>query len=135
MVPVFVRELTGTQIMRACGLIALTLILSGGGAAAFTSEGREYDLSCNANGYVLRSQKQVSHSVERRGRTRTVTRRETLYLGRSCDAFHQLFRIGKWCWTERGFGADFIEKSYWFPDQNLVCPDDHPLNLRRDCRC
>ena len=121
--------------MRERGLIATILVLTCTTAAAYTSDGNEYDLTCNANGYVLRSQDRVSHSFERDGRTRTVTRRETLYLGRSCDAFHRTFRVGKWCWTERGFGAEFVEKSFWFPEQKLLCPGDHPLNEHRDCRC
>ena len=121
--------------MRKCALIALSLLLACGTAGAYTSEGHEYDLSCNENGYVLRSQDRVSRTTERGGVARTVTRRETLYLGRSCDAFHRLFGVGKWCWTDQGFGAEFIEQSIWFPEQQLLCPGNHPLNDRRDCRC
>jgi hypothetical protein len=82
-------------------------------------------MQCNVHGFVLRSR----GPVERLGRTE----RETVYFGRSCDAYHPRLGDGKWCWADGGFIADFSSASIGFPDQELVCPSDPGLG--RSCRC
>lgn len=89
----------------------------------YVSDNHSWSMSCNQSGYVLRSQYPVSRFHEA-GAGSTVTReKETLYLGRSCDASHTVLGDGKWCWANGGFFAEFDGYRMGFPRQELNCPN------------
>jgi len=99
----------------------------------YVSDHHSWSLSCNESGYVLTSQYPVTRFHEA-GANSSVTRdRETLYLGRSCDASNAALGTGKWCWANGGFAAEFETHRMGFPRQELICPGrsyEAP-----DCRC
>ncbi len=90
-------------------------------AHAYVSDGHEYKLSCNSDGYVLNSLHPVTRVIGSGAASRQVTGKETVYLGSSCDAFHELFGKGKWCWANGGFRATFPDHIFGFPRQELIC--------------
>lgn len=65
--------------------------------------------------------------------SRIISERETLYLGRSCDAYISPFGYGHWCWGNGGFVATFDEGEIGFPRQELWCETETEFGL--DCRC
>jgi hypothetical protein len=102
-------------------------------AEAYVSDGHEYTLQCNDDGYVLASRYPVTRTVGRGQEMRTASGMERLYLGRSCDAFHKLHGEGQWCRGNGGFVATFPEHRFGFPRQELVCEPErapHP-----GCEC
>ena len=104
-------------------------------ALAYTADGHEWTLACNANGYVLRSTAPVSRQIGA-GAGRTIVRgRETLTLGRSCDARHSVFGVGTWCWANGGFGADFRGSTIRFGGQELFCRRNEDRAYSGSCRC
>ncbi|MGX1498577.1 hypothetical protein ACSSV1_003628 [Labrenzia sp. MBR-25] len=99
----------------------------------YVSDNHSWSLSCNASGYVLRSQFPVARFHEA-GAGSTVSReKETLYLGRSCDASHTVLGEGKWCWANGGFMAEFNNAKMGFPRQELICPNSNDDFL--GCQC
>lgn len=99
-----------------------------------SSDGHRYKIECNRSGYVLQS----THPVSRFEEGGAISRvhdipREKIYLGKDCDAFHQVFGGGKWCWANGGFVADFPKISFGFPRQELSCPNNAPYSL--ECGC
>ena len=91
------------------------------GANAYVSDGHEYSSSCNPDGYVLTSLYPISRAVGQGAMTKYVKGIETIYLGRSCDAFHPLYGSGTWCWANGGFVAEFAEARFGFARQELSC--------------
>lgn len=118
-------------------LAALFVLIATGSAAQISGEGHFYETTCTASGYVLTS----SHPVARffgTGAATTITQtRETLYLGRSCDAARTGWSGGTWCWANGGFRVDFAEYGIGFPRQEVVCPAAGPQIdlLSLDCSC
>ncbi|MFQ6553184.1 hypothetical protein AAD018_012680 [Aestuariibius insulae] len=105
-------------------LTGLWLIVGTASAFGYTStEGREYGLNCNRNGYVLTPNQPVIPSG-------------TLYLGRSCDAFSDVLGEGEWVRGRAGFRIDFEDRAISFPQQALSCPQprsyDTSCQLTRD---
>lgn len=99
----------------------------------YVSSNHSWSISCNTSGYVLRSQYPVTRFHEA-GVNSSVTReKETLYLGRSCDASHTVLGDGKWCWANGGFSAEFDKMRMGFPRQELMCPT--PQDDFMGCRC
>jgi hypothetical protein len=112
------------------------MLLAGEASAQYIANHHEYDIACNENGYVLSSKYPVAHRFGKTGvETHWIVERDNLYLGKNCDAFHKHFRTGTWCWANGGFGAKFTDFEYWFPRQELYCPNDRPLNDSLDCAC
>ena len=93
-------------------------------ASAYTADGKEYDASCNADGYVLTSKYPVTRMIGTGVDTQAVPGIETIYFGKSCDAYHKLFGKGKWCWANGGFLAEFPDHTFGFGRQELSCPGD-----------
>ena len=91
-------------------------------ARAYLADGMEYDIACNADGYVLTSKYPVTRMVETPVDAEPVTGIEKIYFGKSCDAYHKLFGQGKWCWANGGFIAEFPDHSFGFGRQELTCP-------------
>lgn len=88
----------------------------------YVGDNHSWSLTCNASGYVLRSEYPVTRFFEA-GAASSVTReRETLYLGRSCDASSTTMGEGKWCWANGGFFAEFKLHRISFPRQEVICP-------------
>jgi hypothetical protein len=84
-----------------------------------SSDGHEFEESCNVHGFKLISK---SGGVV-----------ETLYLGANCDAFHKQYRTGKWCWANGGFLVEFGSVKFGFPRQELVCSSNDELGTK--CWC
>lgn len=89
----------------------------------YVSDNHSWSISCNNSGYVLRSQHPVSRFHEAGAGSSVTRERETLYLGRSCDASSSVLGAGKWCWANGGFLAEFDRHKMGFPRQELVCPN------------
>lgn len=74
-------------------------------ASAYVSNaGHEYELQCSRDGYELKSSYPVSRMVGIGADSRWVRERESIYLGRSCDAYLKTYGYGEWCWANGGFG-------------------------------
>ncbi|MEM9343826.1 MAG: hypothetical protein AAGA87_12345 [Pseudomonadota bacterium] len=105
------------------GIAALIALGLGTTADAYvSSEGHWYDLSCNASGYVLTSRAPVGRWFGEGAFTTVTEDRETIYLGRSCDAARTGWTGGTWCWANGGISLGFNEYGIGFPRQELVCP-------------
>lgn len=102
-------------------------------AAAYVADGHEYELRCATDGYQLKSRNPVSRMVGVGAGSRFVTERETLFLGRSCDAYLKAFGYGQWCWANGGFFATFGKTEIRFPRQELWCEPERDYDL--NCRC
>lgn len=111
-------------------IVALTI---GPSANAYVSGGHEYDLSCNANGFVLSSKRPVSRAIGSGADTRYVTENEKIFLGKECDAYHKLYGYGRWCWGNGGFNAEIGRSTFGFPRQELYCPKDDDLGNQCGC--
>jgi hypothetical protein len=117
-------------------ILALLLSLPiGAEASPYVSGGHEYTLVCNSNGYVLISVNNVVRGVGTGADTRSVKGREKIFLGKSCDAYHKTYGVGKWCWANGGFRADFPEMSFPFGRQELYCPTNNETEVELSCRC
>jgi hypothetical protein len=104
-------------------LIALPLLLLlGANAFAYVADNHEWELTCNKDGYRLASKYPVARFLEAGAASQITSERETIYLGRSCDAFHKLFGKGSWCWANGGFRAEFEKHAIGFSRQELSCP-------------
>ena len=103
--------------------LALAIFLaSAASAQAYVSgEGHFYSLTCNASGYVLTSNAPVGRFFGTGAMTTVTETRETIYLGRSCDAAREGWSGGRWCWANGGFRIDFNEYTIGFPRQELIC--------------
>jgi len=120
--------------MRAILVWAMFLALPNGAlAAGYVSDGHIYDLRCNKDGYVLTSRYPIVRIIGVGAGSQQVAGRETVFLGRSCDAGHKLFGQGSWCWANGGFVVRFAGHSFGFPRQELTCQPDPESNL--NCRC
>jgi hypothetical protein len=100
---------------------------------AYVSEGHEYNLKCDSNGYTLNSIGNVVRTIGTGAGTRFYKSKEKIFLGRSCDAYHKLYGIGEWCWANGGFQASFPLKQFDFPRQELSCEAASEFEL--NCRC
>ncbi|MFQ5622509.1 MAG: hypothetical protein ACE5FS_03840 [Paracoccaceae bacterium] len=119
--------------MRALRFITLPLATLGVAASSacaagpyVSEDGHRYQLVCNDDGVVLTSDQPVSRFVGQGAGTRVVTGIEKLYLGRSCDAWHELFGTGRWGWANYGFWAEFEARRFEFPRQEIICPAPRP---------
>ena len=122
-----------TKPLSACGAISV-LVLSGMSSVAngYVSDGHEYTLSCNENGYVFRSKYPVSRYIEAGANSKVITLNpEKIYLGKDCDAHHKVYGGGKWCWANGGISVEFALHSFGFPRQELIC-EKEPEN---NCNC
>ena len=100
----------------------------------YVSDNHSWSLGCNASGYALRSQYPVTRFHEAGAGSTVSQERETLYLGRSCDASHTVLGSGKWCWANGGFVVEFDNSARMgFPRQELFCPNSD--NDFLGCRC
>ena len=103
-------------------------------AAAYVADGHSWQLSCNANGYVLQSDYPVSRILGFGADARQSDEREKLTLGKSCDALHSVLGKGKWCFSNGGFEARFEEHNIAFGyKQELWC--ETGIDPEADCLC
>ena len=91
-------------------------------ASAYFTDDTEYEISCNADGYVLTSKQPVTRMVTTPVDAEPMVGIEKIYFGKSCDAFHKLYGKGKWCWANGGFLAEFPGRTFGFARQELNCP-------------
>lgn len=113
--------------------VAANLVASSAPSSAYVAGGHEYELSCTKDGYQLKSKYPVSRTIGSGANSRVITERETLYLGRSCDAYLKPYGYGEWCWANGGFRAAFDEGDIGFARQELWCDTDPEYNL--NCQC
>ena len=90
-------------------------------ARAYLADGMEYDIACNADGYVLTSKYPVTRMIETPVDAEAVSGIEKIYFGKSCDAYHKVFGEGKWCRANGGFIAEFPNHTFGFGRQELSC--------------
>lgn len=102
-------------------------------AAAVVSDGHEYETTCTDDGYRLDSMYPVTRMMGEGAGTHPVSGKETIYLGRSCDAYHKLYGTGSWCWANGGFLAEFTDHKFGFPRQELSCTRD--VEYEGNCGC
>ena len=122
--------MTCRTVLAAVAAIALTASAQ---AANYVSDGHEYKLSCNANGYVLTSVNPIVRTTGSGAGTEQVKGTEIINLGKSCDASHKLFGTGKWCWANGGFRAEFEGHLFGFPRQELYCEPEP--TFAGNCSC
>jgi hypothetical protein len=99
---------------------AVLLGLTAGAAAAqelVTSGATDYAVDCNADGFVLAA----------------TDGSETLYLGRSCDAFGTGLGEGRWCWGNGGVSVELRGGQRGFARQELTCPTNAALGGTCGC--
>lgn len=127
------------MILKLKALVACAVFTGAFSAASlsedfgYVGDNHSWSLSCNASGYVLKSQYPVTRFFEA-GAASSVTReRETLYLGRSCDASSTTMGEGKWCWANGGFFAEFETHRISFPRQEVICPGGGDDSLACGC--
>lgn len=103
---------------------------------AYSGDGHAYEVSCNENGFVLTSLYPVFRFIENGAASTIEEGIETIYLGRSCDAFTKTFGEGQWGWANGGFIATFDRFSIGFPRQEPFCPRQYAasdLDFVIDC--
>lgn len=123
-----------TSALIARGIIIILVSVSAPSTAGgYVADGHEWDLQCNDNGFRLRSKSVVTRFIEAGVNSRAEKGRETMYLGRSCDALHSVLGGGTWCWANGGFKADFSGTTIGFPRQELIC--ERALSFSLDCDC
>lgn len=120
------------RLLTASFAISLATCLASG-ASAYVSGGHEYSSSCNPDGYVLTSLYPVVREMGQGAMTQHISGIESIYLGRSCDAFHPLYGDGSWCWANGGFVAEFAEARFGFARQELSCQAG--VDPGNDCLC
>lgn len=101
--------------------VMLAAAASSAAAQSYVADGMEYEISCNADGYVLTSKGPVTRMAETPVDAEPVTGIEKIYFGKSCDAYHTVFGKGKWCWANGGFLAEFPNHTFGFGRQELNC--------------
>ena len=118
-------------------LVAAFLASTASAQDRVSAEGHFYELSCNASGYVLKSDHPVGRFFGSGASTTLTEDRETIYLGRSCDAARTGWSGGKWCWANGGFVIEFDEYRIGFPRQELFCPQGQkgPDLMDLSCVC
>ena len=110
------------------------LIFDASESFAYVSNGHEYEGNCNTDGYVLKSKYPVTRTIGKGYKTEYVSGIEKLYLGRTCDAYHEIYGSGRWCWANGGFIAEFADARFPFARQELFCPSDEDLGLECVCK-
>lgn len=90
-------------------------------ADSYAADNHVWELACNEHGYLLRSQYPVVRFRGTGVAFEIVEGRETLALGKMCDATHSVFGEGSWCWANGGFQAEFRDHRIGFPRQELMC--------------
>jgi hypothetical protein len=88
----------------------------------FSADGHQYRYSNNENGAVLQSVNPISRFKGQGAATEIVTGTETIYLGKSCDAYSEFFGSGTWGWANGGFIIDFQKGAVRFPRQEIDVP-------------
>ncbi|MEL7182901.1 MAG: hypothetical protein AAFY65_19640 [Pseudomonadota bacterium] len=103
--------------------VAASLAASSAPATAQVSAGGHiYSTQCNASGYVITSDHPMVRFIRTDQGPAQLEGRETLYLGKTCDAARDGLSPGTWCWANGGFVVDFPELSVGFPRQGPECP-------------
>lgn len=115
-------------------VIALCLLASPA-TAYVSSEGHEYAAHCTEDGLVLETSGSVTRILENGANTQHVSGRETIYLGRACDAYTKAWGYGTWSWANGGFVVTFPRHEYGFPRQEIYCPDDQPQPFNDLLQC
>jgi hypothetical protein len=93
-------------------------------ADTYVGDNHSWSISCNSSGYELKSRDPVTRFIEAGAGSTVSDGIETLYLGRACDAQHNVLGKGSWCWANGGFRAEFENgASIGFPRQELSCPE------------
>ena len=114
--------------------VVICLVFGASESIAYVSNGHEYEGSCNADGYVLKSKYPVTRTIGQGSSTSYVSSIEKLYFGRTCDAYHEIYGSGQWCWANGGFIAEFANARFPFARQELFCPSDEDLGLECVCK-
>jgi hypothetical protein len=109
--------------LATCAIMASAAPAVAGTDTIYVGDNHSWALTCNASGYRLQSRHPVARFIEKGADSQVIEGLETLYLGRDCDARHNVLNEGKWCWANGGFVAEFGNTSIGFPRQELSCAD------------
>ena len=104
------------------------------GATIVSSDGHEYDITCNLLGYRLISKYPIVRPVGVGAATQYFKENEILFLGKSCDALSETWRTGKWCWQNGGVLVDFAKIKIGFPRGEISC-EINQSNEGLPCSC
>lgn len=102
---------------------------------AYSSDGHSYQMTCNDNGFVLTSVYPTARFIDKGVASEVIEGFETIYLGKSCDAYHEVFGNGTWGIANGGFVASFDNNRVGFPRQGPFCEDDVDPALAFDFNC
>ncbi len=99
------------QYIAAALMMLLSVTAATAQALHETSDGQTYQMTDNEHGYVLSAPG------------------ETIYLGKSCDAFSTTAGAGFWEWANGGFCVNLAEKSICFPRKDVGAGQiDHDIS-------
>lgn len=100
-----------------------------------SSDGHSYQVTCNESGFILTSTYPVSRFIEN-GVLSTVREGiETIYLGKSCDAFTEAYGAGTWGFANGGYAVSFEDYRVGFPRQAPYCEGDDAAPRTFDFNC
>lgn len=126
---------------KRCATIAFTLcpafaLAEGAGDnRAFSSDGHSYKMICNENGFVLTSEYPTARIIENGVLSEVIEGIETVYLGKTCDAFTQAFGEGTWGLANGGFAVNFDDFRIGFPRQGPFCEPGEGEAVMFDFNC
>lgn len=101
-----------------------------------SSSGHEYIVTCNENGYVIKSKYPVSRFLGDIAYTKPSSTYEAVSLDEECRAYVNSLGAGgsgKWCWANGGVSLEFPKLNIGFPRQELRCKS-YDLSIHK-CRC
>lgn len=105
------------------------------GVGGISSDGHSYAVTCNENGFMLISTYPVSRFIEN-GVFSTVREGiETIYLGKSCDAYTEAYGDGTWGLANGGYAISFDDYRIGFPRQEPRCAPDVDTDFTFDFNC
>ncbi|WP_417769571.1 hypothetical protein [Stappia sp.] len=114
---------SAVKYLLICVALSIAAPAFAGELLYFSTEGHQYKYSKNKNGAILHSVNPVSRFKGQGAATEIVTRTETIYLGKSCDASSEFFGTGTWGWANGGFIVDFPTGTVRFPRQEIDVPN------------
>ncbi len=81
--------------------------------------GFQYTESVNGSGTVLTSTYPKAFFIGEGVNMDLVVQVEKIYLGKDCDAYHDIYGKGVWSWANGGVMVEFPAETFVFPKQEL----------------
>lgn len=107
---------------KTLSIVSLAIILLSSKAFAYlSSDGDEFTITYNSHGAILTSVNK-KHFAENDASGVVHAKYLKLYLGKSCDAFSNVYGKGAWEWANGGFTVHYSGKDFSFPRQEVNIP-------------